>query len=335
VLRHRPSKAKIWRIYVRSPVALPADCSVNVPVKLPMPDRYVVAADWVNEATVFRPGLLVARTLMPDCDKFAVVPVINVSGREQFLRSDLCIGSAVPGECLNKGTQAKKPAQNVSFMAKDQQSVDTTCKTGMRDSSFGGAGRTALDDAGKGVAAAAGAASAGPFAHPTPARGDMPVPSDQLCSQPRCAAVDCQLKGSVDTQTRLCDDLSSKSEGDLYAMFDADFVHVKLLFDNFPADIGGEEKRKMAELIIQNADVFSKHEYYLGVTTLALHHIDIISEPLRRHHKIYLDVIDDLINRLVDAGICAPCSSPCAANIVFVKKRFCGTTCNCRFSQIE
>ena len=122
---------------------------------------------------------------MPDFDKFAAVPVINVSDREQFLRSDLCLGSAVPGKCLNDGVQAKTPAQNVSFMANGQQSVDTSCETAMRDSSSRGVGRTASDGAARGVAAA----SARPVAHPTPAQGDMPVPSDQLCSQPRCAAV--------------------------------------------------------------------------------------------------------------------------------------------------
>ena len=92
----------------------------------------------------------------------------------------------------------------------------------------------------------------------------MPVPGDQLYNQPRCAVVDCQPENSVDTKTRLCDDVSSKSEADLYAMFDTDFVHVKPLLDNLPADIGREEKRKVAELIIQNADVFSRHEYDLG-----------------------------------------------------------------------
>jgi len=87
VLKHRPSKAKIRSIYVRSPVALPADCSVNVPVKLPTSDRYAVAADWVNKATELRPGLLVARTLRPDCDKFAAVPIININKctKHQFI----------------------------------------------------------------------------------------------------------------------------------------------------------------------------------------------------------------------------------------------------------
>ena len=112
----------------------------------------------------------------------------------------------------------------------------------------------------------------------------------------------------------------------MYAIFDTDFVHAKPLLDNLPANIDREEKRKVAELIIQNAGVFSRHEYALGVTSLVSHHIDTgnhppIAEPLCRHPKIHLDVIDDLIKRLVDAGICERCSSPWAANIVLVKKR--------------
>jgi len=175
VLKHRPSKAKSRRIYVRSPISVPADCSVNVPVKLPMSDRYAVVAHWVNKAAELHSGLLVARTLMPDCNKFAAVPVINVSGREQFLRSDLCLGSAVPGKCLNDVTQVKTAARDVSLIANGQQSVNTACETGMSDSSSGSAGRPASDSAGRGVAAPA-RATARPVAHPTPVQEDMPVP---------------------------------------------------------------------------------------------------------------------------------------------------------------
>jgi len=222
----------------------------------------------------------------------------------------------------------KRLHKNVSLVADVQLCVEATCESDMRNSVSRSAWRTASDGAEEGVAAAAGvaAANAGPVANHTPAQKDMPVPSGRLCNWSCCAAIDCLPEGSVDTKTRLCDDLSGKSEDDLYAMFDADFVHVKPLLDNLSADMGREEKRKMAELIVQNADVFSGHEYDLGVTYLALHSIDTgnhspISEPFRRHPKIYLDVIDDLINRLVDAGICEPCSSPWAANIVLEKKK--------------
>jgi len=69
--------------------------------------------------------------------------------------------------------------------------------------------------------------------------------------------------------------------------------------------------------------------FFLGtrsLTSLASHRIDTgghppIAEPLRRHHKAYLDVIDQSIDRLVEAEICKPCSSPWAANIVLMKKK--------------
>ena len=98
--------------------------------------------------------------------------------------------------------------------------------------------------------AGAAAASAGPDAHTTPAQGDMPVFGDKQRGQPRGAAVDCHLKGSVDTQTRLCDNLSVKSEENLYVMFNADFVYVKPLLDNLPDDISSEEKRCQAALFL-------------------------------------------------------------------------------------
>ena len=86
------------------------------------------------------------------------------------------------------------------------------------------------------------------------------------------------------------------------------------------------ERRRVAELILRNADIFSRHEYDLGLTSLAFHRIDTgdhppIAEPLRRHPKVYLDVIDQSVDRLVEAGICEPCSSPWTANIVLVKKK--------------
>jgi len=71
---------------------------------------------------------------------------------------------------------------------------------------------------------------------------------------------------------------------------------------------------------------FYRHEYDLDLTSFASHRIDTgdhpsIAEPLRRHPKVYLDVIDQSIDRLVEAGICKPCSCPWAANIVLVKKK--------------
>jgi len=150
VLNHGPTRPRFGKFtYVRR---WPYQLIAALMWRLNCQCRIAVAADWVSEATVteLRPGLLVARTLIPDCDKFAAVPVINVSGREQFLRSDLCLGSAVPGQCLSDSIQAKTLAQNVLLKASGQYSVEVMCETGMRDSSRGGVRCMESDSTGRG-----------------------------------------------------------------------------------------------------------------------------------------------------------------------------------------
>ena len=43
-----------------------------------------------------RPGLFAARTLLSSSDGFAAIRFINMSGIEQVLKRDLCLGDAVP-----------------------------------------------------------------------------------------------------------------------------------------------------------------------------------------------------------------------------------------------
>ena len=139
----------------------------------------------------------------------------------------------------------------------------------------------------------------------------------------QCAVVDCQQQSGASADNRSLTDFSNKSDVELYDMFQGKFAHVKPLLDSIPAHVVGVERRRVAELILCNADIFSRYEYDLGLTSLASRRIDPpIAELLRRHPKVYLDVIDQSIDRLVEAGICEPCRSPWAANIVLVKKRF-------------
>jgi len=56
---------------------------------LDAPKRY-----WVTEPRQVRPGLLAARTLLPHCDRFAAIALINLSGTDQALRPGHALGSA-------------------------------------------------------------------------------------------------------------------------------------------------------------------------------------------------------------------------------------------------
>jgi len=81
------------------------------------------------------------------------------------------------------------------------------------------------------------------------------------------------------------------------------------------------------------ADVFSCSEFDLGQTNVLPHRIDTgdsrpIKEPLRRHPIAHLDFIDDQVEKMFQAGVIEPSSSPWSSNVVLAKKsdgslRFC------------
>ena len=65
----------------------------------------------------------------------------------------------------------------------------------------------------------------------------------------QCAAVDCQQQSGADADNRFLIDFSNKSDAELYDMFWGEFAHVKPLLD-------GMKRRRVAELILRNADIF-------------------------------------------------------------------------------
>jgi len=79
-------------------------------------------------------------------------------------------------------------------------------------------------------------------------------------------------------------------------------------------------------LICRNADVFSKHEFDVGCTDLLTTRIQTdghrpIAEPLRRHARVHLDVINKTVDRMKAAGIVKDAVSPWSANLVVVAKK--------------
>jgi len=206
---------------------VPAGSSVNVPVKLPVPNLESVSSDWLAEAVKLRPGLLVARTLLPDCDKYAAVPVVDVSGRYQILHSDLCIGQAVPGVCLSDCFAALSHAHRVDAPASGNKHKPAVVERELH---------------------ATGEAMQG--------TRDLYFRNMTSDNALQCAAVDCQQQSGASADNRSLIDFSNKSDVELYDMFQGDFAHVKPLLDCIPADVVRAERRRVAELILCNADVF-------------------------------------------------------------------------------
>jgi len=94
LLRSRPSKGAVRRIYVKESIVIPEDTAVNVPVKLPLQNLRTPRSDWLSEARRIRPELLAARTLLPHSSEYMAIALLNMSGKDLTLRPGLSLGVA-------------------------------------------------------------------------------------------------------------------------------------------------------------------------------------------------------------------------------------------------
>ena len=105
-----------------------------------------------------------------------------------------------------------------------------------------------------------------------------------------------------------------------------DFKHVQPVIDTIPDSLTREQKELAVGVIKKNADVFSKSKFDLGRTKLIQHRIDIganrpFKEPLHRHPKAFLDIIDEEVDLMLKRDITEPACSPFASNVILVLKK--------------
>jgi len=99
------------------------------------------------------------------------------------------------------------------------------------------------------------------------------------------------------------------------------------------------------DLIKRNSDLFSNHDFDVGCTDFVTVTINtsnhlLILETLRSHARVHWDVIDETINKMIEADMVEPCISEWAANLVVVPKmddqgRPSYSTYYHRFSEVE
>jgi len=139
-----------------------------------------------------------------------------------------------------------------------------------------------------------------------------------------CTASDDQNKSSESEIPRVHDcivvDYSEAFESDR-----GNYSHVQTIINTLPSDLTVNQRERAMELIRRNADLFSRGEFDIGRThlmeaTINTGHAAPIAEPLRRHAKIHLDVIDETVEKLQQAGIVEECNAPWSSNLVVVSK---------------
>ena len=112
-------------------------------------------------------------------------------------------------------------------------------------------------------------------------------------------------------------DFSELSDAQLHALFDNEYSFVKSTVDSLPSDFETGQRRQISELVFRNEAVFSRNEFHLGLTNFFRHRLNTgdalpIAQPLRRHAKAHLEVIDQTVQKLVDAEVVEPACSPWA-----------------------
>ena len=288
-LKGRDGKPNVRRIYAKESVVVPTETSVNIPVKLPLTDLYTLELEWVTEAKTLRPGVFLARTLLSDNDGLAAICTVNLSGKDQCIRKDQFLGEAEPGVCLSNPLDPGKSSEvsNTERGLFPQVSVITRSAESHDD------------------------------ANPAPLLYDY---NEQNCSSTPGEVAAENLKPADQKN------FSELSDSELYNQFEGDFKYLQPILENLPSDLEPSERRKVAELMLRNADVFSKDEYDIGLTDLLTHRINTgdhppISETLRRHPQKHLDLIDSAVDKLLQAGVVEKSASPWSFNVVLVKKK--------------
>jgi hypothetical protein len=101
-LKQRPSRANVRRVFVREEVIASPMTQVNVPVRLSFTNLHAPRCDWVTEPREVQPGLLAARTLLPESDEWAAVQCVNTGKTPKRIRIGIVLGEAQPGMVMDE-----------------------------------------------------------------------------------------------------------------------------------------------------------------------------------------------------------------------------------------
>ena len=101
---------------------------------------------------------------------------------------------------------------------------------------------------------------------------------------------------------------------------------IKPVLEKLPTEVTDEQRQRIAGLMEDYDDIFSRGTFDMGRTSLVEHSIDTgshrpIRQALRRHPRAHLDEIDRQVDELLQNDFVEPAASPWASNVVLVRKK--------------
>jgi hypothetical protein len=106
----------------------------------------------------------------------------------------------------------------------------------------------------------------------------------------------------------------------------SEFEHLQDMVDTLPGTLTDVERQRVIDFIKGYKDLFSKSEFDLGRTALVQHRIDTgdskpFKEALCKHPMGYLPVIDEHVEKMLQADVIEPATSPWASNVKLVRRK--------------
>jgi len=109
-LHNQKTASMCRRVYVQKDVVIAPRQQIDVPARSTITNVSVSESrDWLLATKQLRPGVLVARTLLPDQHRGITVRVVNTSPEPQELRRDMCLGNIEAVEVCDHSRERDVP----------------------------------------------------------------------------------------------------------------------------------------------------------------------------------------------------------------------------------
>lgn len=146
------------------------------------------------------------------------------------------------------------------------------------------------------------------------------ISSEEVKIQPNLRLTTCESVNLNSYQTSQCYAVTTKEEPDLVPSY------LQELYTKSSVNLSSDEKSKLAELLIQFQDIYSKSSDYLGRTTQVLHKINTgtahpIRQPCRRLPIGKREAEREEVEKMLKRGVIEPSCSPWCSNVVLVRKK--------------
>ena len=107
-------------------VVIPPRQQVDVPIRSTVNNITVSeSSDWLLETKQLRPGVLVARTVLPDQHRDIAVRVVNTTTEPQELRREVCLGNLEAIEVCKQSNVDNNSAPSACSMNSTSSHSDT------------------------------------------------------------------------------------------------------------------------------------------------------------------------------------------------------------------